>query len=93
MNRILYLIYSWRTFELNKNSGYVYDAVWIYAYILDTLISNQSNMSYIQNLHLERTVRKFVNVIKNTSFYGVSGWISFNEQPSRLSKVRVLQWP
>ena len=79
-------------FHLNKYSGYVYDAVWLYAYSLDTLLRNQSNKSYIQNLHSERTVREFVKVIKNTSFSGVSGWISFNEQPSRLSNVKVLQW-
>ena len=68
-------------------SGYM-----LIAYAHDTLVRNQSNKSYIQNLHSERTVREFVKVIKNTSFSGVSGWISFNEQPSRLSNVRVLQW-
>ena len=33
-----------------------------------------------------------MSVIRNTSFSGVSGWINFNEQPSRLSNVRILQW-
>ena len=78
--------------ELNKHSGYVYDAVWLYAYALDTLISSQSNRSYIQNLHSERTVKEFVSIIENTSFAGVSGRINFNGRPSRLSNVRILQW-
>eukprot|EP00092_Neocalanus_flemingeri_P012194 GFUD01013149.1.p1 GENE.GFUD01013149.1~~GFUD01013149.1.p1 ORF type:complete len:740 (+),score=179.76 GFUD01013149.1:57-2222(+) len=78
--------------EVNKYSGYVYDAVWLYAYALDTLISNQENKSYIQNLHSDRTVNEFVNIIKNTRFEGVSGHINFNGRPSRLSNVRIMQW-
>ena len=78
--------------KLNKYSGYVYDAVWLYAYALDTLVSNYSNKSYIQNMHSDRTVREFVKIIKNTSFEGVTGKINFDGQPSRLSNARVLQW-
>jgi hypothetical protein len=78
--------------QLNKYSGYVYDAVWLYAYALDTLVSDRSNKSYIQNLHSERTVKEFVNIISNTSFLGVSGRINFNGRPSRLSNVRIMQW-
>ena len=81
-----------KTYQLNKYSGYVYDAVWLYAYALDTLINKHANKSFIQNWHSERTVKEFVSVIRNTSFSGVSGWINFNEQPSRLSNVRILQW-
>ena len=33
-----------------------------------------------------------MNVIKNTSFLGVSGWINFDDKLSRLSNVRILQW-
>ena len=61
---------------LNKYSGYVYDAVWLYAKSLDTLI-RQSNQSYIQNLHSKRTVEQFVSIIKKMDFFGVSGRINF----------------
>ena len=81
-----------KNYQLNKYSGYVYDAVWLYAYALNKLINNHANKSYIQNWHSERTVKEFVNVIKNTSFSGVSGMINFDEQTSRLSNIRVLQW-
>jgi len=33
----------------NKYSGYVYDAVWLYALALDRLI--KQNKSYIQDIH------------------------------------------
>ena len=81
-----------KTYHLNKYSGYVYDAVWLYAFALHKLVGNQSNNSYIENWHSERTVKNLVNVIKNTSFLGVSGWINFDDKLSRLSNVRILQW-
>ena len=78
--------------KLNKYSGYVYDAVWLYAKALDTLVSKNTSTSYIQNLHSDQTVREFVNIIKNMDFEGVSGRINFKGRPSRLSNVRIMQW-
>ena len=77
---------------LNKYSGYVYDAVWLYAKALHTLVSKNTTTSYIQNLHSDKTVKEFVNIIKNTDFQGVTGRINFRGRPSRLSNVRILQW-
>jgi hypothetical protein len=77
--------------SLNKYSGYVYDAVWLYAKSLDTLVK-QSNKSYIQNLHSERTVEELVKVINNTDFNGVSGRINFKGRTSRLSNIHIMQW-
>jgi len=76
---------------LNKYSGYVYDAVWLYAKSLDTLV-RQSNKSYIQNLHSPRTVEEFVKIINQTDFQGVSGRINFKGRTSRLSNIRIMQW-
>merc|ERR1711971_1346209 len=76
---------------LNKYSGYVYDAVWLYAKSLDTLVK-QSNESYIQNLHSPRTVEEFVKIINQTDFQGVSGRINFKGRTSRLSNIRIMQW-
>ena len=76
---------------LNKYSGYVYDAVWLYAKSLDTLVK-QSNKSYIQNLHSPRTVQEFVSIINKMDFQGVSGRINFKGRNSRLSNIRIMQW-
>jgi len=78
--------------KVNKYSGYVYDAVWLYAQALDTLVSENKTASYIQNLHSDQTVTEFVNIIKNMDFEGVSGRINFKGRPSRLSNVRIMQW-
>ena len=68
-----------------------YDAVWLYALALQQLVSDNDTKSFIQNLHSEQTVRKFVEIISNTSFTGVSGRINFRDRPSRLSEVKILQ--
>ena len=78
--------------KINKYSGYVYDAVWLYARALDTLIRTNTSQSFIQNLHSDQTVKEFVKIIKNTDFEGVSGRINFKGRPSRLSNVRIMQW-
>lgn len=77
---------------MNKYSGYVYDAVWLYALALQTLVSNNDTQSFIQNLHSQQTVTEFQKIISNTDFYGVSGRINFNGRPSRLSEVKILQF-
>ena len=74
----------------DRNSGYVYDAVLLYAKALHRLVE-QSNQSYIQNMHSERTVNAFVKIIRETDFYGVSGRINFKGRPSRLSNIRIMQ--
>ena len=72
----------------NKYSGYVYDAVWLYALALDELI--RTNQSYIQELHSNRSVHKFSDIIRKTDFKGVSGRINFDgSRNSRLSHINV----
>ena len=72
----------------NKYSGYVYDAVWLYAQSLDRLI--KQNQSYIQDIHSSRSIKKYVEIITGMDFYGASGRISFpNNGHARLSNIKV----
>ncbi len=71
----------------NKYSGNVYDAVWLYALALDRLV--RQNKSYVQDLHSERSIQKFVNIISETDFYGVTGRINFVHGHSRQSNIKV----
>ena len=72
----------------NKYSGYVYDAVWLYAHSLDRLI--KQNQSYIQDIHSSRSINKYVDIISSMDFNGVSGRINFpNNGHSRLSHIKV----
>ena len=73
--------------EANKYSGYVYDAVWLYALALDKLV--KQDQSYIQDIHSNRSVNAFVDIIHSMDFNGVSGRINFVHSNSRLSNVQV----
>ena len=73
----------------NDYSGYVYDAVWLYALALDTLIKQDKTL--IQDLHSEETANEFVKIIKKLDFVGVSGRINFIAGNSRLSETKILQ--
>ena len=76
--------------EFVKPSGYVYDAVWLYALALEKLV--QTDETYLQNLHSNRSVEAFVDIIKNIDFHGVSGRINFHGRSSRLSDIDIIQW-
>ena len=82
------------SFELDgvasKYSGYVYDAVWMYALALDKLI--KADKALIQDLHSEKTVTEFVRIIKELDFMGVSGRIKFANGHSRLSEIKIQQF-
>ena len=72
----------------NKYSGYVYDAVWLYAQSLDHLIGQ--NQSYIQDIHSRRSINKYVDIISRMDFDGVSGRINFpTNGHSRQSNIKV----
>ncbi|XP_034938536.1 uncharacterized protein [Chelonus insularis] len=70
-------------------AGYVYDAMWTYAYAVDHLI--KENQSYVFDLHSDQTVNRLTDIIANTDFKGVSGNIKFYGGPSRLSKTTIVQ--
>ena len=75
---------------LSTFSGYVYDAVWLYGLALDQLL--RKDETYLQNLHSNRSVKSFVDIIKNIDFDGVSGKINFIGRSSRLSDINITQW-
>ncbi|XP_018331316.1 uncharacterized protein LOC108741146 [Agrilus planipennis] len=71
-------------------AGFAYDAVWVYALALNKLV--EDNPMAISNLHSPETTEKFVELVKATDFYGVSGRIKFRGGPSRFSIVNIWQW-
>ena len=73
-----------------NDSGYVYDAVWVYALALKQLVLEDA--TYLQNLHSLRSAEAFVRIIRNIDFDGVSGRINFHNRTSRLSDIDVFQW-
>ena len=73
----------------NKYSGYVYDAVWLYALALNKLM--EEDKALVQDLHSEKAMSAFVKIIKEQDFQGVSGRINFHDGHSRLSEINILQ--
>lgn len=74
----------------SKYSGYVYDAVYMYALALDKMI--RMDKALIQDLHSEKTVNQLVKIIKELDFDGVSGRIKFENGHSRLSEIKIRQF-
>ena len=85
----LSMIPRYQDTQPNKYSGYVYDAVWLYALALDKL--DKEYPAYIQDIHSQRSVNKFVEIIRKTDFNGTSGRINFDHGHgnSRLSNIKV----
>ncbi|XP_068222552.1 uncharacterized protein [Palaemon carinicauda] len=71
-------------------AGYTYDAVWTYAFALDKLL--KENRTHVANLHSLKTNKRFVELIGETDFDGVSGNIKFNSGPSRQSVINIMQY-
>lgn len=70
--------------------GYAYDAIWMLAFALDKLMKMDS--SFLSSIHNEHTIRRLVEIIEQTDFYGVSGRVKFGKQSSRLSIINIVQW-
>ncbi|XP_052822135.1 uncharacterized protein LOC106880693 isoform X4 [Octopus bimaculoides] len=70
-------------------AGYVYDAVWVFAYALDKLL--KSNPSALEALHTPATTSQLVQYINETKFDGVSGHISF-QGGERIGTINILQY-
>ncbi|XP_063228981.1 atrial natriuretic peptide receptor 2-like [Bacillus rossius redtenbacheri] len=71
-------------------AGFAYDAVWVYALALNTLM--KEDQSYLSALHSEATTRRYVEILEATDFHGVSGRIQFTAAGSRKSIIHVVQW-
>lgn len=76
--------------NVSHYGGYAYDAVWVYALALDKLITESPN--HLATLHSEKTTKRFIEIISETDFSGVSGRIQFGEGGSRLSNIHLVQW-
>lgn len=70
--------------------GYAYDAVWVYAKILDRLI--KEDPTYLSNLHSEKTTQRLVEYLWEIDFEGVSGRIKFGATGSRYTEINILQY-
>ncbi|KAF2360714.1 Serine-threonine/tyrosine-protein kinase catalytic domain [Trinorchestia longiramus] len=57
-------------------AGYTYDAVWTYAFALDRLLTE--NLTHYADLHSAGTNQRYVEILKQTNFSGVSGNLNFN---------------
>ncbi|XP_076336163.1 uncharacterized protein LOC143239183 [Tachypleus tridentatus] len=75
--------------DISQYGGYAYDAVWVYALALDSLF--KENHNYIASLHTKKTSERFVTLINQTDFSGVSGRVNFVGS-SRLSELDIWQW-
>ncbi|XP_047475227.1 atrial natriuretic peptide receptor 2-like isoform X2 [Penaeus chinensis] len=71
-------------------AGYTYDAVWTYAFALDKLLKEDE--THVSNLHSSRTNKRFVEIISQTEFDGVSGHINFKDGPSRDATINIMQY-
>ncbi|CAH0390440.1 unnamed protein product [Bemisia tabaci] len=79
-----------RKFQESNYAGFAYDAVWMYALAMNKLIKKDHFL--FANFHSNATTTKFVKLMSETDFYGVSGHISFKAGRSRPSVVNVMQW-
>lgn len=70
--------------------GFVYDAVWVYAYALDKLL--KESPGYLYELHKEETTNRFKQLVSETSFDGLSGHIEFDDGGTRFTNINVMQW-
>jgi Receptor family ligand binding region. len=70
-------------------AGYAYDAVWTYAYALNSL--QRENESFLSDIHSNGTTERLVSLLQATDFHGVSGRIRFLGA-SRVSDINVIQW-
>lgn len=70
--------------------GYAYDAVWSYALALDKLIKESPNN--LMSLRYKNTTDRFMQILSETNFSGVSGRIQFGEGGSRFSNINIMQW-
>ncbi|KAL7648141.1 UNVERIFIED_CONTAM: hypothetical protein RMT77_000042 [Armadillidium vulgare] len=71
-------------------AGYTYDAVWTYAFALEKLLKER--FTHAANMHSDTTTERFVQLIRQTDFRGVSGQISFPKGTSRKTIVDIMQF-
>lgn len=71
-------------------AGYAYDAVWVYAYVLEQLY--REDLALLSDMRAKDSIARVSALIEATNFTGVSGHIQFGEGASRFSVIHVQQW-
>lgn len=79
-----------QSYQISNYSGYLYDAVWVYALALEKLIAIDAKL--LMDLHSMETTKQLIAILSQTNFMGVSGRIQFGEGGTRFSNVNVMQF-
>lgn len=75
---------------ISNYTGYAYDAVWAYAYAVEKLL--KENEGAVNNLRSKSVVTRFVELIWQTDFIGLSGRVQFGRGGSRITDLDIVQW-
>uniref|UniRef100_W8B6W5 receptor protein-tyrosine kinase n=2 Tax=Ceratitis capitata TaxID=7213 RepID=W8B6W5_CERCA len=75
---------------LSNYTGYAYDAVWAYAYAASKLLAE--NDDAVNKLRSASVVSRFVELIWQTNFTGLSGQVQFGQGGSRITDLDIVQW-
>lgn len=76
---------------ISKYDGYIFDAVWTYAFALDKLFRT-GNLKLKKSIHDIQKHSQFLRTLKATNFTGVSGQINFDDRQSCRPKIIFGQW-
>lgn len=82
--------YSSNVDSVSKYTAFAYDAVWVYALATDKLL--RENKDAVENLRSPNVVNRFVDLIWETDFQGLSGRVRFGQGGSRITELIIMQW-
>ncbi|XP_065355846.1 receptor-type guanylate cyclase gcy-17-like isoform X2 [Calliphora vicina] len=82
--------YSASVSSVSKYTAFAYDAVWAYALAADKLL--HENRDTVENLRSKNVVNRFVDLIWETDFVGLSGRVRFGQGGSRITELIIRQW-
>ncbi|XP_017478698.1 PREDICTED: receptor-type guanylate cyclase gcy-8-like [Rhagoletis zephyria] len=75
---------------MSNYTGFAYDAVWAYAHAAARLLAE--NDDAVNSLRSSSVVARFVELIWQTNFTGLSGQIQFGQGGSRITDLDIVQW-
>ncbi len=76
------------------NSNIFHDALWVYAFALDTLIRDRCPEAFVNTAILDKCIQgqHLLSYMKNVSFEGVSGPVKFNANGDKLDSYNIIQY-
>ncbi|XP_053958896.1 uncharacterized protein LOC128863661 [Anastrepha ludens] len=83
-------LHSENNTSLSNYTGFAYDAVWAYAHAAARLL--EENEDAVNSLRSGNVVTRFVELIWQTNFTGLSGPIQFGQGGSRITNIDIVQW-